>query len=1445
MSSGTSDSQPLNGIINTHKRTLPIYPSTPARRTVAFQRPSAGTHISRETSRVSDYGRGVRQRNEAGDRVPPDTDALAGLQDSVDVDSIERPDVISDDDLQDSVKTLLNGALQLDQRSAKERFLPSGDLNTICNHAAVVKELLDNKYGTHEAEACAEYVCQRPAVEIFAVLVLINQLKFLRDFKNAGISDKNLPFRVNKDRTELLCRQSDGKDCLEFLNHSRDAEMMREFYSKQWWVHVPFLDWDKENRKALNFRYEPGTVLPWTYIGDEDKSGGFGIVEKVKIHPDHHSFTQYKFFALKSMRGEYVKENYHFFQKEIAAFRKMSSGPHLVELCATLEITGEKFMLLFPWAEGGSLEDLMNKSKKDLLKSYDLTEKEFIRWVAMQCRGLIEALGAIHYTRIKHTHIDLDGDRCSKEKDYGIHGDIKPANILHFSQETTHCRLGNLKVADFGLVTFHAHASRTMVNSQSAHAASQTYRSPEHDISYFMSKKVDVWALGCVFSELMTWVILDNASCKDYQQERKNEPSFSGAIKNKGVWKEDNFFLKHQQKKRLAERLYALVKNGVSRIMKKNGSSPTCPEDPEEVPKLKSEIFSLTLTLAVLPLIFQVNMAEVAGLVLGAVGVAGLIGAFKDTIDLFGLLADARDLGRDYEILKIKFDIQKTLLLQWSDRVGLLRTNDYDPLLDQAHIREAIGETLSCIRLLLTDGTALRSKYGIDVVDDQVGASHLTSVSSISAWRMGVFKNQYDDFKKRMAQGNEMPFRSRALWAVRDKTKFQVLVADLADLITTLDRLIPVTRKQPALQTLVDDDVRRISGLSNLKMLLEASQDTHRLISQSTEKTISRTCEEMVLSRLWFRKIHDRRETVTGAHRKTLRWALYPPRDKALWDDLSRWLRKPSQDGIYWISGKAGSGKSTLMKYNYTEERTKMLLKEWSRPASYILADFFFFDLGTEEQKTFEGLSRALLYQLLKPDKSLVHQALPGMVRELRETDKTPSLPSISEIRHAFSVITRQTNMPKCCIFIDGLDEFKGDVRESISLIQELGKSDRIKVLVSSRPIPACVSAYQHLPKLHLQNLTRGDIEAFVEDTIGCHQYMKRLLKRSPSGARILLKQLVDKSSGVFLWVVLACRSLLSGFDDCDRLPELQKRVDELPPELEDLFDVMLGKINHRYQYQGARLLRLCYESQLASRTPKCPALSYTDTLCLALVDDADISADVIGDLSSEDKNDLCIVLEGRLRSRCGGLLEIRRHAPGADNQLVGSTVVFMHRTVFEYLSNDFAWERECLKTDPHGDTVATDLAIRDLYLMILSASGLKSQVHIGPQWFLSAMSSAFRSGLFWVQNGDASSQISFFEQLPHFLTMVKACHTLPGTTTRNYLHAPLLLAVDLGLRDYITRNPEFYVLNGSAMPEPTFFSGRVDAFEIWSQLSTWRECIHDLDTLVARSIRAHTQRPD
>lgn len=313
-------------------------------------------------------------------------------------------------------------------------------------------------------------------------------------------------------------------------------------------------------------------------------------------------------------------DDYRIFQQEIAAFRKMEPGPHLVKLCATLEITpGDKFMLLFPWAEGGSLESLMEKRRMVLLRDHSLTENEFIRWIAAQCRGLVEALGTVHTvhnTLGKETHSSKEGITTKQEGNFGIHGDIKPANILHFSQETDLYKLGVLKIADFGLMTFHTRASRTKENREFAFAASQTYRSPEHDMCYYMSKKVDVWALGCVFSQLITWVILDQGACKDYQQARASELSYSGATRDKGKWTEDNFFLKHVQRKKRPgksthsaqgrrspvgrpRRSGALIRRGqkvkasITRMTRKIQDLFDISEHFEEVPRLKVSVIEV------------------------------------------------------------------------------------------------------------------------------------------------------------------------------------------------------------------------------------------------------------------------------------------------------------------------------------------------------------------------------------------------------------------------------------------------------------------------------------------------------------------------------------------------------------------------------------------------------------------------------------------------------------------------------------------------------------------------------------------------------------------------------------------------------------------------------------------------------------------------------------
>lgn len=94
---------------------------------------------------------------------------------------------------------------------------------------------------------------------------------------------------------------------------------------------------------------------------------------------------------------------------------------------------------------------------------------------------------------------------------------------------------------------------------------------------------------------------------------------------------------------------------------------------------------------------------------------------------------------------------------------------------------------------------------------------------------------------------------------------------------------------------------------------LKDVSDRLRLLTTNIEST---ALENWVLASLTFDQIQYRQETVAIAHQKTFGWALDPLSPTK----LEPWLRTGS--GIYWIKGKAGSGKSTLMKYLITHPST-------------------------------------------------------------------------------------------------------------------------------------------------------------------------------------------------------------------------------------------------------------------------------------------------------------------------------------------------------------------------------------------------------------------------------------------------------------------------------------------------------------------------------------------
>ncbi|KAH7482984.1 hypothetical protein FOMA001_g6006 [Fusarium oxysporum f. sp. matthiolae] len=376
----------------------------------------------------------------------------------------------------DRLKDQLEYALLPNGINQQEQFLPIGSLHSICNQAAVFTEL-SRHFDEEQAKQYTTYVCDqsKPARKIFTVLALINRIELVLTFQDAGFFDEDLPLTKNTENLELRSRRPEDQRSIPLTRSLQNVKMIRDFNVKQWCVHVPSFEKDV-TRSYEDFALESDTIMPWESSGQNIVTGGYGYVQKVKIHKDHHSF-----------------------------------------------------------------------SSKNLFISLNLSSRDFVQWILSQCRGLVEALAAIHQVDVVPK--SDEGSSTGQARNFGIHLDIKPANILYFCQDTASHALGVLKIADFGLTKFHSLSSRTRKSRCTAYRCSQEYRSPEHDIGYIISRKVDIWALGCIFSEVFTRMLFEHEAREEFRRARTRDALFSGDweyIEN-GFENDikDNFFQRH------------------------------------------------------------------------------------------------------------------------------------------------------------------------------------------------------------------------------------------------------------------------------------------------------------------------------------------------------------------------------------------------------------------------------------------------------------------------------------------------------------------------------------------------------------------------------------------------------------------------------------------------------------------------------------------------------------------------------------------------------------------------------------------------------------------------------------------------------------------------------------------------------------------------------------
>ncbi|KAI0883144.1 uncharacterized protein GGS22DRAFT_36489 [Annulohypoxylon maeteangense] len=420
-----------------------------------------------------------------------------------------------------------------------------------------------------------------------------------------------------------------------------------------------------------------------------------------------------------------------------------------------------------------------------------------------------------------------------------------------------------------------------------------------------------------------------------------------------------------------------------------------------------------------------------------------------------------------------------------------------------------------------------------------------------------------------------------------------------------------LSEKQSSLNTKLDEIEKHIRNLSESRSsdfaqlrsdLLSAieSHGSSKLLSDSLGPLLSRfqntlisaRSETSILMQLRFEGIFDREDEIKNATDGTFSW---PSQEKDISSDrldynlqsskpthkqlketgqFKSWLR--SGHGIFHISGKPGSGKSTLMKKIWLEPQTRKCLEQWAGGRDLCYAAFFFWISGNQNQRSLTGLYRSILFSVLNIRPSLIPEVLPSYWEEggpVLSTDLA-NLTRPHIIEAAFrKLIDKATGGDYClCLFIDGLDEYDADSEDHWHLAKQLrnwaaSSNGNIKMCVSSRPHIQFQntfdpSKYSDQYQVHLQDLNKCDIEKYCQTMFTKDEEFLSLHHLRES-CEYLVREIVHRAEGVFLWAVLVVRIILSEARRNGTGVDLRRKLDELPKDMNALYDQILGSLSY------------------------------------------------------------------------------------------------------------------------------------------------------------------------------------------------------------------------------------------------------------------------------------------
>ncbi|KAL1872654.1 hypothetical protein Daus18300_004200 [Diaporthe australafricana] len=489
------------------------------------------------------------------------------------------------------------------------------------------------------------------------------------------------------------------------------------------------------------------------------------------------------------------------------------------------------------------------------------------------------------------------------------------------------------------------------------------------------------------------------------------------------------------------------------------------------------------------------------------------------------------------------------------------------------------------------------------------------------------------------------------------------------------------------IRELVDSLVQqsRVSKLECLQSFLDDFKDADTL------PRLEQRNHEWILKALEFEGMNARRAQVEWTEGDTFEWLItddaVPDNHPDLKVSFKQWLS--TGRGVYHVTGKPGSGKSTLMKLIDHAAATREQLESWASQTQerLIMATFYTWKAASAHplQNQEVGLARTLLHQILTAAPQLTKVVFakhscwnPQEFRFINFLSRSQwaSAKSDFESEEIFAALESSLRAQgyRFFLLVDGMDEFENPNSHSAIAKRVLKwsshNSERLKICVSSREDNTFMDKFSADQRLRLHIVTEKDVRELVATRLMEHDHF---VVASENDRENLTRKIVGEAKGVFLWVVFTIQELKPLLDDRQSFQTLVQAVEELPKEMEEFLHEILERVPARYKKESAAIF-----SATTSTLGQDRSLSLFHYSMLRECLDFE-EPDVDEKTRHMSLNEIVTQLKdfrSRLPNLCKGLLETTpdfRHSILLENMDDGDyrdTLRCTHRSVFDFLRN-------------------------------------------------------------------------------------------------------------------------------------------------------------------------------